>query len=42
MWEVTVYEGLDAVVSLNLTDTQLPLAEIYQQVIFEDPEFNEP
>ncbi len=29
-YRATDYEGLDAVVELNLTDTRLPLIDIYQ------------
>lgn len=31
-WELTIYEGLEAMVELNLTDTRLPLAAIYEGV----------
>jgi Uma2 family endonuclease len=34
-WELTLYEGLDATVALNLTDAQLPLREIYHRVQFD-------
>lgn len=34
-WEMAIYEEPEAVVELNLTDTRLPLAEIYQRVPFD-------
>lgn len=35
-WELTCYEGLEAVVALDLTDTRLPLAEVYNRVQFDE------
>lgn len=35
VWGLSVYEGLDAVVELNLTDTRMALLEIYDNVLFE-------
>jgi Uma2 family endonuclease len=35
VWELSTYEGLEAVVNLDLTDTQLPLMEIYHRVQFD-------
>ncbi|QQE65129.1 hypothetical protein GFS31_18140 [Leptolyngbya sp. BL0902] len=32
VWELAIYEGLEAVVELNLTDTRLPLSNIYHGV----------
>lgn len=35
VWGLSVYAGMDAVVELNLTDTRLPLQEIYNNVLLE-------
>lgn len=35
LWELALYEGLEAVVKLNLTDTRMPLADIYHGVAFD-------
>lgn len=32
LWELALYDGLDAVVELNLTDTRMPLQDIYHGV----------
>lgn len=34
LWEVSLYKGLEAVVELNLTDTRMPLADLYHGVAF--------
>ncbi|MEB3288576.1 MAG: Uma2 family endonuclease [Leptolyngbya sp.] len=34
-WELTTYEGLDAILELHLTDTRLPLIDLYEGVAFE-------
>lgn len=35
VWELALYEGLEAVVEMNLTDTRMPLADIYHGVPFD-------
>jgi hypothetical protein len=35
LWEVALCEGLEAAVELNLTDTRMPLANIYQGIAFD-------
>ena len=32
LWTLAVHEGMDSVVELNLTDTRLPLMEVYDRV----------
>lgn len=35
VWELATYEGLEAIVELELTDARLPLMEIYHRVQFD-------